>query len=764
MSDPLRLAEMEVGYLALKVVTRLIQEGYEEANRHEEAVELFGSIYEHLTGFLHVYESNPNELIAKHIKRIGKFYLRLFDRQAGAFVLMPAGLDVPRFYMKLAEHKAQWLAVYQTTVIQGFLLLKRLTDALSKTSLTSLRHRTEEDRQESKRSQELLSGELFTHEVVSRLTELLLTFYMKLRASDLELWSNSPEEFFVEESQSSYEYSLRPCAAHLYVHILSSFKKSVSGQVLQFVENACNIQSVELPDILVVDAALSAFELGAPVFSETVKFDHMLVDVFIPKIMATNHESYRIIRRRITLVISEWVGIGCSLATRVEIYKFLMTLLDKNDHRNDVVVQLYALQALRYTIDDWDFRPEAFEPYVDTTFCQIFELLTTQLKYLEAKLAVLQVLAIIVEQLRAKVSSHFQRILAILPPLWDESGENQLVKSVILQIITKLTESAGSSAPLEELYSLAIPAIKISADPTSPLHAYLFEDALPLWKSLVENCEEPNDELLSLVTPLLKLIEHSTEHISSEIFILESYMLLAPSVMTDEFLSQLMRLFSSYVPHMTTEALMTVLEVVELITILTPLNQYGPCMAHSGLFNTLLEFLLHKESVSITSAVKIFCILSRMSFSNPREFYGLLDSSGKASAVVQDWFNRFNNIGRPRERKLNALGVTVLLPCGSEAVFQKFGPLVDIWCELLEEVNEESGDSEVYYGVDNFQEASTPEAQRRQAMFKRRDPVHTVSLKSVIKEQLIAISHSPHRQLLASLPPEVHHLLESIVQ
>jgi hypothetical protein len=215
---------------------------------------------------------------------------------------------------------------------------------------------------------------------------------------------------------------------------------------------------------------------------------------------------------------------------------------------------------------------------------------------------------------------------------------------------------------------------------------------------------------------------------------------------------------------MTTEALMTVLEVVELITILTPLNQYGPCMAHSGLFNTLVESLFHKESVSIISAVKIFCIFSRMSFSNPGEFYGLLDSSGKASAVVQDWFKRFDNMGRPRERKLNALGVTVLLSCGSEAVFQKFGPLVDIWCELLDEVNEESGDSEVYYGVDNFQEASTPEAQRRQAMFKSRDPVHTVSLKSVIKEQLIAISHSPHRQLLASLPPEVHHLLESIVQ
>lgn len=777
MNEPHRLAEMEVGYLALKVVTRLVHEGYEAANRYEEARDVFEKLLSHLRGFIDVYQTTPNELIAKHIKRIGKFYHRLFDRQASGFLLMPDSLSVPRFYMQLTEEKAQWLAAlredddeetvefFQNTIIQELLLLKKLTDIVNKTSLTSLRHRTDEERQESKKAQQVVSDELFTHGVVSHLTELLLTYYMPLRQSDLELWANSPEEFFVEEQQSSYEYALRAASAHLYVHLLSSFKQSVASEVLQFVENACNIQSEELSDVLRVDAALNAFELGAAVFSEMVQFDHMLVDVFIPKITASQNDLYRIIRRRITLVISEWVGIGAKPETRQEIFKFLVTLLDKNDSRNDIVVELYSLQALRYTVDDWEFKPESFEPYVDVTFARMFEMLQTQLTTIEAKLAVLQVMAVIVEQMGSTISSFFERIVSILPPLWEESGDNHLVKGVILQIITQLTASAGSTAPASQLYALAIPAIQVSANPESPLHPYLFEDALPLWKSLVENAEQPDDVLLSLVPPLLRLIEISTEHISSEIYILESYILLAPrDVLTQSFLSQLFGIFASYVPHMTTEALMTVLEVIELVATLIPLAEYGSSLVQTGLLNVLLEYLLNKEAVSISSAVKIYCILSRMSISNAGDFYIMLNNTGRTNDVIQDWFKRFHNMGRPRERKLNAMGVTVLLSTHDATVFGNFSDLVDIWCELLDEINEESGDSEVYYGNDSFQDPNMPESRRRQAMYKNVDPVHTVAMKTVIREQLVALGNTGQHQLLSSLSIEVQQMLEAIVQ
>jgi len=65
------------------------------------------------------------------------------------------------------------------------------------------------------------------------------------------------------------------------------------------------------------------------------------------------------------LLISEWVGIKCSVPSRPKVYELLLSLLTPLDPRNDIVVRMSAATALRHAVDEWTFAPNDFLPYLD---------------------------------------------------------------------------------------------------------------------------------------------------------------------------------------------------------------------------------------------------------------------------------------------------------------------------------------------------------------------------------------------------------------
>jgi hypothetical protein len=771
------LAKMEVGYLALKACSRLMYDGYEYSNRAAEARCFFETAYNHLGAFLGEYENRPSHLLAKYIIQIGKLYVRLFDNQAAAFVLMPRSLQVLQLYLSIVESKAPTfhnddeeddcdkIEIYQNVVIQGFELLKGMIHVVHKASATTIRFRTEDERAEAKAAQTLLKAELFTQPILSQLTNIILSWCLRLNQSDIECWRSDPEEFFVEEIQISPEYHLRPCAASLFENLIVSFRDEIGGQVLSFIENTLNMPSQTMDEVALKDSALYAFEVGYSVFLELCDFETMVKNVFVAEAKVKD-DNYRIIRRRLGLVLSEWISHETAKEVRNEIYTILVGFLDEDDPLNDVVVRLYTVQALKYCIDSYGFEVQGFLPFADAVILGIMRLLKS-LEAIETKSVILNAISVFVEQLGHYVTPYIETILSILPPLWSDSIQNQQINGVILHTLSNIIAAAGGHSV--NCYPLAIPALRVSIDPSSELHAYLFEDALPLWKALVENAESSNSELLSLTGGLLHLLENSTENLAAELEILESYVVLSPDeLLTQEYMTSLFSIFAQYVPFMTQHSLCTVAEALTLITAVKPASDYLPAFYESNLLNTLLDHLFDKEQVTTITAVRIYSVFSRMVFSNPSLFWEMMDASDRGGKLLDCWLKRFDNMGHPRDRKMNGLGLASLLGTGQEVVLNRLARLINIWCELLDEINETAGDSEAYYGASDFvdtdeaaQQEMSPDAKRRQLITRTRDPVHCVPLKSVVKSNVESLQHlsGEKRALVESLDPTLLQLL-----
>lgn len=72
----------------------------------------------------------------------------------------------------------------------------------------------------------------------------------------------------------------------------------------------------------------------------------------------------------------------------------------------NLAVRLTATIALKHSIDEWDFEPDAFLQYFETCL-DLFTRLVHEVVEFDSKMKVLNCLAIIVERLENKVSTFF---------------------------------------------------------------------------------------------------------------------------------------------------------------------------------------------------------------------------------------------------------------------------------------------------------------------------------------------------------------------
>ena len=88
--------------------------------------------------------------------------------------------------------------------------------------------------------------------------------------------------------------------------------------------------------------------------------------------LKVRHNNYRVIRRRVLLLIGNWTGIKLSRELRPMLYDSIAQSLI---HDEDMAVRLTASTSLRYAIDDFEFNSEQFRPYLDSCFTLLFDLL-----------------------------------------------------------------------------------------------------------------------------------------------------------------------------------------------------------------------------------------------------------------------------------------------------------------------------------------------------------------------------------------------------
>lgn len=116
------------------------------------------------------------------------------------------------------------------------------------------------------------------------------------------------------------------------------------------------------------------------------------------------------------LLISEWVGVRCSESSRPKVYETLLMLLTPLDPRNDVVVRMSASSALRFAVDEWNFKPEAFLPYLDAVLVGTpaehdkggLIGLMGFVEHIEARMKLIQVVDVIVDRMDRRVCSELK--------------------------------------------------------------------------------------------------------------------------------------------------------------------------------------------------------------------------------------------------------------------------------------------------------------------------------------------------------------------
>lgn len=127
------------------------------------------------------------------------------------------------------------------------------------------------------------------------------------------------------------------------------------------------------------------------------------------------------LRRRVAILLGQWVSIGISDANRPLVYEIFQHLFDPQDSTNDHVVLITAARHLKTVVDDFGFSPDAFIPYAPVMMDRILTLIQ-EVENTETKMVILGTIRTIAVRLEQHVLPYSDRIVSILPGLWEASG------------------------------------------------------------------------------------------------------------------------------------------------------------------------------------------------------------------------------------------------------------------------------------------------------------------------------------------------------
>ncbi|KAL9033580.1 MAG: hypothetical protein Q9214_007446, partial [Letrouitia sp. 1 TL-2023] len=355
------------------------------------------------------------------------------------------------------------------------------------------------------------------------------------------------------------------------------------------------------------------------------------------------------------------------------------------------------------------------------------------------------------------------QIISLLPPLWDQAGEEYLMKQSILGILSALITSLKQSS--KRYHPLVLPLIHSSVEPTSLTSVYLLEDAMDLWSTILSQTPAPiSTELVSLAQNLFPMFATASDSLRKALEISELYILLSPH----DMLASALAILSPLVPLLQIlkrEAQGAILGIAELLiqsalltggidalTQLTSHLVYSP--GSSALLPSLLSDLSSTHTAHQTTGPKrrqppldplvetdYLTILSRLALASPALFVQAVrasvpdsDVEGTMKWLLTEWLGHVDNIGHPERKKMVCLGLTSLLSTGEGWILSRLQELMGLWMEVVAEVCEDGCDSLVWRDEGGDEEETAVDGRRREVVF--RDPVHTIELKVFVREHL----------------------------
>lgn len=769
-------------YKALKICGTLLSQGHYRSHRFEAPQKVFGE----MVLALQTFSAQQN---MKLMCRLGKIFSALVEKHP--LVFTGFGVDaqlVGQFYLRYLVDIANSgdtskIVSDAKPLVQAMCIIRELTrfvkyEKQNPTSLPlSMRPRDDLDREEASKGYQMTKQMFASDNSLPQLVQALIEFYFTMTPEDLELWRDSPDDFVIEESAQSPDFSVVLCAELLFAHILKAWPKEVAELAQSLIERA-----VQSGNELKVEGALRALQFGAVTFAQS--FNIAPVVQTLVQSGGVNSSS-PIIRRRLCLVIGGWIPVGDnSSQLQAMAFELVKSTLGGGSGAAgsaqqpggewDIVVKLGALELTGICCDDIDFDQKNFHIAAQPVLRTVYQLLQSPESSTEIKLKVLKTLSNIIEGMGSHLSNDdLERILQILPTLWEtetERSNHHLVQGAVLHTLAELVTSCGINATppaesstsqsssavnlaasnssangssgsrstppvssrqgLVQAYNVAVPLVDVATDPQQPLATYLMDDALALWKALLVNADQPHAHLNALFSRLVGLIENNTEELGHLLGILESY-LWFDYTLAIPYYTKLLSNFSLYLSESLgmNEALLVIL-CTEILLNLSDGQQETMALQQSGLMQWMEQCVLSSdnEDATMETMIQASACLNVLSLASVKTGgQGIL----QPETLAPSWLQKLRGVSDPRDRKLRTIGVTALLVAHPQ-LFAHFGNLyIDILSSIVDEDPDLSG---LGFIPQHHEDDKLSAEEERKQLARSNEIAVTVSLKNYIKD------------------------------
>ncbi|KAH8899255.1 importin-beta domain-containing protein [Thozetella sp. PMI_491] len=773
---------MQSSLTVLKILRRLVTVGYEHPH-NDEMVQGFWSLSQSQFGQFLDFVGNESripapyqDIVGKHLIQFTKLHIEMCESHPASFPVLPNSIKLVADYWGLvkrfSEDFEKSTGIKQTTgdgpeakakfegplheriALKGLLLL-RVCVRIAFQPVSTIMYRSQETKNLEKAAVQTIKTDLFTKDFLSDIVQVIISKLFVFRQSDFEAWEEDPEEWEnLERTEgNAWEWAVRPCAERLLIDLLTHYKE-LTKPLVDFSTLAVKIGV----DVVMKEAAYTALGCAAANMHEDFDFDRLLTSVLV-KDMEIQDPMAKLLRRRVAILVSQWIPIKVSEASRPTVYEIFRHLLNKNDERNDEVVRITAARQLKWIAEDFGFQPEAFLPFAADTFNLLIGLLQ-EVSVDETKLAILETVRIIVTRLETHVSQFGDAIMATLPNLWESAGsEEYMMKQSILAITSALVMAMRVES--QRYQSFMVPLLMEAMNPESALHLHLIEESVELWKSIQLQSVPPlSAELVQLVELALPLLEYETEVANSCLEIVKNYIILAPEAMLSDGRRQaimvaLMRTLDSRSRgqvQLGTKSIELLLQVAQELGGQDGVSVLVQDMLQLGLLAKIMEGLHsaweasqstgpNRKTRRINSLTETdyFALLARIALAGPNVFATMLASFspggndfGPAWAWLStEWFASFDAMAELERQKLSCLALTRLCELPNpmqDLVLGKLQDLLSMWTMIVSELTvgaEDSGRDNLVWTELASSEYDTP-LDVREREFAAKDPVHTV--------------------------------------
>lgn len=537
---------------------------------------------------------------------------------------------------------------------------------------------------------------------------------------------------------------------HLLVQPLLGFFQSVAG--------------TSQSDVATKDSVYTAMGLSAPVVFQEFDFDGFLASTLVNDVQQTG-PNYKVLRRRIAILIGEWVTVKISEANRPLVYQIFQHMLNQGDETNDRVVRLTASRQFKIVVDDFGFTAEPFMPYAPDFLARLMSLIQ-EVEETEAKIPILATITSIVIRMEHHISPFADQMVSLLPGLWEASGEEHMMKQSILTLLSSLVPAMKEQS--QRYNSLVLPLIQRSVEPGSDIQSFLMDETLELWSAILMQSPTPaSSDLILLAEAAFPLLEFASENLRVVLNIIESYIVLAPEAMLGDavrlrILSHMTSLLGGKQKELSglvTTIVERLIRAAENLGGATGVSLVVKDLFESGYTEKIIEGLRDAYEAHQTVGpgrrypklddiveTDYFTVLARIALADPELFFKLLASVSSADSawawdwISTEWFAHFDSMANMERQKLSCLALTRLLELPQPVtplVLRKLQDYFAMWTAVVGEMQDgrEDGGDNLVWESNEGEEWECPEDVRKRHLAGE-DPVHTVHTFQFIKTRM----------------------------